>query len=36
LFNRKTDGSAINALKAAIDRAEEELERLNSSQGEAA
>lgn len=35
-FNRKTDGSAINALRAAIDRAEHELERLNASQGEAA
>jgi hypothetical protein len=36
VFNRKTDGSAINALRAAIDRAEEELERLASSQDEAA
>lgn len=35
-FNRKTDGSAINALQAAMARAEEELERLNASQGEAA
>ena len=35
-FNRKTDGSAINALQAAMARAEEDLERLNASQGEAA
>ena len=36
VFNRKSDGSALNALNAAIQRAEEELERLNASQGEAA
>jgi hypothetical protein len=36
VFNRKTDGSALNALTAAMQRAEEELERLNASQGEAA
>ena len=35
-FNRKSDGSSLNALNAAIERAEEELERLNASQGEAA
>lgn len=33
VFNRKTDGSAINALRAALDRAEQE---QNASQGEAA
>jgi hypothetical protein len=35
-FNRKSDGSSLNALNAAIERAEEELGRLNASQGEAA
>lgn len=35
-FNRKTNGSVLDALQAAYKLAEEELERLNASQGEAA